>query len=55
MPTRDVLEALGNSYYQEFAPGVAEDQADLISFSSTADIDIGFFKDVLETLDTTAL
>ena len=55
MPTREVLEALGNGYYQEFAPGVAEDQADLISFNSTADIEIGFFKDVLETLDTTAL
>jgi hypothetical protein len=55
MPTREVLEALGNGYYQEFAPGIAEDQADLISFNSTADIEIGFFKDVLETLDTTAL
>lgn len=55
MPTREVLEALGNGYYQEFAPGVAEDQADLISFKSTADIEIGLFRNVLETLDTTAL
>ncbi|HET6161563.1 MAG TPA: hypothetical protein VFE34_24695 [Dongiaceae bacterium] len=55
MPTRDVLEALGNGYRQEFAPGIAEDQADLVSFKATADIDIGFFKDVLQTLDTTQL
>jgi hypothetical protein len=55
MPTREVLEALGNGYFQEFAPGIAEDQADLVSFKGTADIDIGFFKDVLQTLDTTQL
>ena len=55
MPTREVLEALGNGYYQEFAPGVAEDQADLVTFKGTADIDIGFFKDVLQTLDTTQI
>lgn len=55
MPTREVLEALGNGYYQEFAPGVAEDQADLVTFKGTADIDIGFFKRVLQTLDTTQL
>jgi hypothetical protein len=55
MPTRETLEALGNGYFQEFAPGIAEDQADLISFNATADLDIGFFKDVLQTLDTTQL
>ena len=55
MPTRDVLEALGNGYLQEFAPGVAQDQADLVTFHGTADIDIGFFKDVLQTLDTSQL
>ncbi|MEZ5829905.1 MAG: hypothetical protein R3D05_01850 [Dongiaceae bacterium] len=55
MPTREVLEALVNGYYQEFAPGIAEDQADLVTFHGTADIDIGTFKDVLQTLDTTQL
>jgi hypothetical protein len=54
MPTREVLEALGNGYFEEFAPG-AVDQADLVTFNGTADIDIGFFKDVLETLNTTQL
>ena len=54
MPTREVLEALGNGYFEEFAPG-AIDQADLVTFNGTADIDIGFFKDVLETLNTTQL
>ncbi len=47
MPTREVLESLGNGYFQEFAPGVAVDQADLVTFNATADLDIGFFKDVL--------
>src|SRR5688572_6069076 len=55
MPTREVLEALGNGYFQEFAPGVAVDQADLVTFDGTADLDIGFFKGVLQTLDTSAL
>ena len=55
MPTPETLEALNNGYLQEFAPGIAEDQADLISFKATADLDIGFFKDVLHTLDTTQL
>lgn len=55
MPTREVLESLGNGYFQEFAPGVAVDQADLVTFNGTADLDIGFFKGVLQTLDTSAL
>lgn len=55
MPTRETLEALGNGYYQEFAPDVAEDQADLVTYKATADLDIGFFKGVLQTLDTTQL
>jgi len=55
MPTREVLEALHNGYLQEFAPGVAQDQGDLVTFNGTADIDIGFFKDVLQTLDTSQL
>lgn len=55
MPTREVLEALGNGYFEEFSSGVAVDQADLMTFNGTADIEIGFFKDVLETLNTTQL
>lgn len=55
MPTREVLEALGsNGYFEEFAPG-AIDQAQLVTFNATADIDIGFFKGVLETLNSTQL
>ncbi len=55
MPTREVLEALDNGYFQEFSPGVAEDQAELVTFNAMADLDIGLFKDVLKTLDTTQL
>jgi len=55
MPTPETIEALNNGWLQEFALGIAEDQADLISFKATADLDIGFFKDVLYTLDTTQL
>jgi hypothetical protein len=50
-----VLEALGNGYYQEFAPGIAEDQADLVRFDAKSDLEIGLFRDVLKTLDTTQL
>jgi hypothetical protein len=55
MPTREVLEALGNGYFEEFSPGVAVDQAQLLTFKGTADIDIGFFKGVLETMNTSQL
>jgi hypothetical protein len=55
MPTREVLEALDNGYFQEFAPGIAEDQAELVTFNATADLDIGSFKGLLKTLDTTQL
>ncbi|HKP25768.1 MAG TPA: hypothetical protein VJV39_18010 [Dongiaceae bacterium] len=55
MPTRETLEALGNGYFEEFSPGVAVDQAQLLTFKGTADIDIGSFKGVLETLNTSQL
>lgn len=55
MPTREVLEALGNGHFQEFAPGIAEDQADLVTFNARADLDIGLFRGVLKTLETTQL
>jgi hypothetical protein len=55
MPTREALEALDNGYYQEFLAGVAEDQGELVTFKATADLDIGSFKGLLETLDTSQL
>lgn len=55
MPTAEALKTLDDGYYQEFSPGVAEDQAELLSFKAKADLDIGLFKDVLKTLDTTQL
>jgi hypothetical protein len=55
MPTREVLEALGNGYFEEFSPGVAVDQAQLLTFKGNADIDIGLFKGVLETMNTSQL
>jgi hypothetical protein len=55
MPTVENLKALEDGYFQEFSPGVAEDQAELLSFKARADLDIGLFKDVLKTLDTTQL
>jgi hypothetical protein len=55
MPTREVLEALDNGYYQEFSSGVAEDQGQLVTFKAKPDLDIGSFKGLLETLDTSQL
>ncbi len=47
--------AVGDNYYQEFAPDVALDQATVISLDETISIDLGTFTNVLQTLETTEL
>ena len=45
----------GDSYAQEFAPGVSEDQAVVVSVSKTVKVAYGSFSNVLETRETTPL
>ena len=45
----------GAAYYQEFAPGVAEDEAIVVGVDEEVAIGLGEFNGVLQTLDTTAL
>jgi hypothetical protein len=46
---------LGMKYYQEIAPGVAMDRAEIISLSETLETPVGNFNSVLSTLETTPL
>ncbi|MGI0048470.1 MAG: hypothetical protein ACREAW_02920, partial [Nitrososphaera sp.] len=46
---------VGMKYYQEIAPGVAEDRAEVISLSQTANTPAGRFQKVLKTEETTPL
>ena len=58
MPSAEQLQALlasGEAYFQEFAPGVAEDQAEVTSLGETVTVGETQFADVLRTLETTAL
>jgi hypothetical protein len=45
----------GAGYFQEFAPGVAEDEAIVVGVDEKVAIGLGEFDGVLQTLDTTAL
>ena len=45
----------GAGYFQEFAPGVAEDEAIVVGVDQQVTIGLGEFDGVLKTLDTTAL
>lgn len=45
----------GDSYAQESAPGVSEDQAVVLSLSKTVKVAYGSFSNVLETRETTPL
>jgi hypothetical protein len=45
----------GAGYFQEFAPGVAEDEAIVVGVDEEVSIGLGEFDGVLQTLDTTAL
>ena len=46
---------VGLKYYQEFAPGVAEDRAEIISVNDTLNTPAGTFKQVLKTEETNPL
>ena len=46
---------VGDTYYQEWAPGVAEDQATVLRLDATATVPYGSFQDLLKTRDFTAL
>ena len=52
MPGVPTLKA---KYYQELAPGVAMDRAEIVSLSETLITPAGMFKDVLKVVETTPL
>jgi hypothetical protein len=45
----------GLKYYQEVAPGIAEDRAEIIGLNDTLDTSAGQFKNVLKTEETNPL
>ena len=47
--------APGNKYYQEFQPGVALDQGEVLSNTDTARVPVGTFSKVVRTRDTSVL
>jgi hypothetical protein len=46
---------VGLKYYQEIAPGVAEDRAEIVSINDTLDTPAGTFSQVLKTEETNPL
>ncbi len=46
---------VGDNYYQEYAPGVAEDEATVLSLEASVTVPYGTFDGVLKTKDFTAL
>jgi hypothetical protein len=46
---------VGLKYYQEIAPGVAEDRAEIIGVNDTLDTPAGNFQNVLRTEETNPL
>lgn len=46
---------VGLKYYQEIAPGVAEDRAEIVSVNDTLDTPAGTFQNVLKTEETNPL
>ncbi|NEO29619.1 MAG: calcium-binding protein [Symploca sp. SIO3C6] len=53
-----IMEAnpmIGDSYYQEFFLGVAEDEAEVVSLEESVSINFGSFNNVLQTLESTVL
>ena len=46
---------LGSRYFQEIAPGVAEDRAEHVAMGLTISTDAGNFEDCVELLETTRL
>jgi len=51
----EVVSTIGDSYYQEFSAGVAEDQAEVVRLGETVTVPFGQFTNVLQTFETTAL
>jgi hypothetical protein len=47
--------SVGMKYYQEVAPGVAEDRAEILSLNETLIVPAGIFEDVLKVEETTPL
>ncbi len=53
-----IMEAapkVGDEYFQEFSPGVAEDQAKVVSLTADVTVPFGHFTNALQTLESTAL
>jgi hypothetical protein len=46
---------VGDSYFNEFSPGVAVDQSEVVGLDQSISIGLGTFDHVLQTLDTTPL
>ena len=46
---------IGQVYQQEFAPGIAEDQSEIVAMGETIDVPAGVFSDTLSTLDCNPL
>jgi hypothetical protein len=51
----EAAPAVGDQYFQEFSPGVAEDQAQVISLDADVSVAFGHFTNALQTLESTAL
>jgi hypothetical protein len=49
------LQLLGSRYYQEIAPGLAMDRAEIISMNETMETPAGKFSNVLKILETTTM
>jgi hypothetical protein len=49
------LPLIGSRYYQEVAPGIAEDRAEHLSVDAVADVPAGFFDNCLLVEETTPL
>ncbi|NET40650.1 calcium-binding protein [Okeania sp. SIO2B3] len=46
---------IGDNYYQEFAPDIAIDQAEVVSLNESIEIDLDDYENVLKTLEFTEL
>lgn len=51
----EAAPAVGDEYFQEFSPGVAVDQAEVVSLDADVTVPFGHFTNALQTFETTAL
>jgi Ca2+-binding RTX toxin-like protein len=51
----EVDPTVGDSYFQEFFPGIAVDEGEVVATGLDVEIDSGEFEDVIKILDTSAL